>query len=407
MAKLSALQNLMRARMAILNHDTWRPYRGALMYGRFEVKADCPTAYTNGADSFFGEEFANSLNDAQLRYLVLHENEHKVQKHLSMYAHVLEHDKDHMTLNKAMDFAVNIRLEDIDAGEGFIQRPTPDLCIDGKYRGWSVMRIYEDLRQNQPPRGKPAGNGEAYGKGEADGGLDAHGFEESEAKSAEEREGEGREIDRIIRQGGVFSPKGSADAKRLLEGLLEPSVNWREETAEFVKACTSGRDDASWSKINRRFVYQGLYLPSTISETIGHMILGIDASGSTWCGTQLEGFVTEVVALAKECQPESIDLLWWDTAVTSVQTFKPEDYDSMLSKLSIVGGGGTRPSCVTEWLEKPEQKIKEYCAAIMLSDGQVGNDWGGSWPCPVLWCLNTRGITAGTGKTLYIEDTSR
>ena len=343
MAKLSALQNLMRARMAILNHETWRPYRGALMWGRFEVKPDCPTAYTNGVDSYFGEEFVNGLNDAQIRYLILHENEHKVQKHLSSFAWLLARDHDCDTRNRAMDFAVNIRLEDIDGGEGFIQRPLAKMCIDEKYRGWSVMRIYDDLKNTTPPppRGKPKGDGKD--KGEGNGSLDAHGFEEADAMSEEEKKGNDRDIDRIIRQGGVFSPKGSAGANRVLEGLLEPSVNWREELAEFIKSCTTGRDEGSWSKLNRRFIYQGLYLPSTISNTIGRMMLGIDASGSTWSGTQLEGFVTEVVALAKECQPEGIDVVWWDTEVTSVQSFAPEDYEGLYAKLEIVGGGGTAP----------------------------------------------------------------
>ena len=414
MAKLSALQNLQRARMAILNHETWRPYRGALMWGAFAIKQNCPTAYTNGVDSYFGEEFINSLTDAQIRFVVLHENEHKVQKHMSSFAWLLKRDNDHPTLNMALDFAVNIRLFDIDGGEGFIQAPDKiEICLDPKYRGWSVMKIYDDLKQPPRPKGKPEGKGDGKGQGkgphggspvpsnggDAEGSMDQHGFQESEEMSEEERRGNDREIDRMIRQGGVFSPKGSAGANRLLEELLAPSINWKQELAEFVKSCTTGRDSSSWSKLNRRFVYQGLYLPSTISETIGRMVLGIDASGSTWCGNQLEGFCSEVTALAKECRPEGIDVVWWDTKVTSVQSFKPEEYDNLYSKLQIQGGGGTAPSCVTDWMALPEQKAKDYCAVIMLSDGCVGNDWGGVWPCPVLWALNEKGITSTTGRT--------
>jgi len=397
MAKLSAMQNLMRARMAVLNHDKWKGYRGALMYGAFALK-DCGTAYTNGRDSFFDEKFCNTLTDAQLRFLVLHENEHKVQRHLDMYQFLRDRDHDDETLNRAMDYCANIRLMDIDADEEFIQFIDGG-CLDEKFRGWSTHHIYEELRKEQKENGKCNGR-----DGEP---TDEHGHDEAQGFSDDEKKQVKRDIDRVLRQGNIFGKNGSGDEERLLDGLIEPTINWREELAEFVKSFANGKDNSSWSRLNRRFVYQGMYLPSTVSETIGRMLLGIDASGSTWYGNQLEGFCSELVGLAQECKPEAIDVVWWDTGVTSVQHFTPEDYDSLYSKLQIKGGGGTAPSCVTDWMADPKQQGKNYCAAIMLSDGNVGDDWGGDWPVPVLWCLNQKGITAGTGKTLYIEDTTR
>jgi predicted metal-dependent peptidase len=80
----------------------------------------------------------------------------------------------------------------------------------------------------------------------------------------------------------------------------------------------------------------------------------------------------------------------------------PEQYGTLVETIkAIEGGGGTRPSCINDWMDKQEPK-SEYVAAIVLSDGQVGSDWG-RWSIPVLWALNTKGITAGTGQTVYIS----
>jgi predicted metal-dependent peptidase len=65
------------------------------------------------------------------------------------------------------------------------------------------------------------------------------------------------------------------------------------------------------------------------------------------------------------------------------------------------GGGGTDPRCVEQYLK--EKDIKPDCI-IMLTDGEVFNQWGSNWPAPILWviCENPT-ITAGTGKTVHVE----
>jgi hypothetical protein len=40
----------------------------------------------------------------------------------------------------------------------------------------------------------------------------------------------------------------------------------------------------------------------------------------------------------------------------------------------------------------------------MLTDGYVGSDWGGSWPCPVVWCVvGNASAEASVGKTIHVE----
>jgi hypothetical protein len=52
-----------------------------------------------------------------------------------------------------------------------------------------------------------------------------------------------------------------------------------------------------------------------------------------------------------------------------------------------------------------KHKMKPECI-IVLTDGEVGSDWGNNWPAPVLWVVVNpyRQITATNGKTIYIPE---
>ena len=421
MATYSAMQRLQQGRMALMSHKTWCLYSGLLMMGKFELGAGIPTAGTNGRDCFFGEEFVLQQTPEQLRFLILHENEHKALRQISTYAFILKlypqysEASIHKILNCAMDFVVNIRLLDGDNDEGFIALPEGG-CYDVKYRGWSTKQVFDDLLKRAESNRKSEGQG-GSSSGELDtsglGGepIDEHDYEGGEAMSDEEKEQLKEDIDAAIRQGGMLVGKLAGNSSKLLDDVLESQIRWQEILAEFVKSATKGRDNSSWAKINRRWVSSGMYLPSAVSEIIGGLLIGGDASGSTWSGNQLAGFLGEAQAIVADCQPEFVDFVWWDTEVQVVYRFKPEEYGTMVDTIKeIKGGGGTRPSCLTDWVLKQEP-LSDYVACIMLSDGLVGNDWGdwdglgvGGAALPVLWCLNTKGITSPTGQTLHIED---
>ena len=62
------------------------------------------------------------------------------------------------------------------------------------------------------------------------------------------------------------------------EAVRHPPVDWRDVLRAFVAAAAC--NDYSWSRPNRRFVWQGLYLPGLHSEDIGEVVIAIDTSGS-------------------------------------------------------------------------------------------------------------------------------
>jgi predicted metal-dependent peptidase len=183
--------------------------------------------------------------------------------------------------------------------------------------------------------------------------------------------------------------------------MLEPQVNWREMLREFVKTICSGKDASSWRRPNRRFLSSGIYMPTLISERVGHIVIGIDTSGSIG-GRELNEFLSEVKGIAEEVTPERVDLLYWDSEVAGHEQYDASNVASIIDSTKPRGGGGTSPSCVTDYMK--QNAIKPECV-IMLTDGYVGNDWGGEWDAPVIWAVcggNT--AVSPVGKTVHIRN---
>ena len=223
--------------------------------------------------------------------------------------------------------------------------------------------------------------------------------------SEEEKKELAREIDQAIRQGQMAAQKvagkGNGGLDRELSELMTPKVDWREVLREFVKATCRARDTSSWRRVNRRFLSTGTYMPSLIGEKVGHLVIGVDTSGSIG-GPELAEFLSEVKGIAEDVNPECVDLLYWDCEVAGHETYEANNVSSIIQSTQPKGGGGTSPSCITAYME--EKKLDPECV-IVLTDGYVGSDWGGNWTCPVLWCITGGNeATAPNGKTIHIKN---
>ena len=144
-----------------------------------------------------------------------------------------------------------------------------------------------------------------------------------------------------------------------------------------------------------------LFRSSMIGEKVGHLVIAIDTSGSIG-GPELAEFLSEVKSIAEDVNPEMVDLLYWDCEVAGHEKYEANNVSSIVQSTKPRGGGGTSPSCVSQYLK--EKKIEPECV-IILTDGYVGNDWGSDWPAQVMWCITGgNNVVADNGKTIHIED---
>ena len=387
---LTAEQRIERCHIDLMKHPQFVAYSGILMIGETKVDDNIPTACTNGKDVKFGRGFVASLNDAELRGVILHEAKHKMYRHLLTWKHLQKQDP--MRANMACDYVINIEV--IDEGKrtsDFVVLPEGAL-YDEKYRGLNSAEVFALLQSN------PDGDGSGISGDSGDTGFDEHDWEGAEGLNDEEKTALAKEIDQAIRQGAILAGKVGGSVDRAFTDLMSAKVDWKEALREFVSSVSQGKDDSTWRKPNRRWLQHDIYMPSTISESMGRVLVCIDTSGSIW-GKVLNRFISEVASVMQNMNPEQVDLLYWDSQVAGHEVYGLNDADRMTSSTKPKGGGGTSPSCITSYMAK--HKIDPVCA-IILTDGLVGNDWGKNWNCPTLWVITTD-IKSPIGQTIKIE----
>lgn len=386
--QLSAKQRLDKALVDIMANPKYVALAGVLMIGQRGVRADVPTACTNGRDEYYGEAFVDSLNDAELRFLVLHECYHKLYRHLTTWRHLF--DKNPSKANAACDYVINIKLVD-DNKDGFAKMPAKGL-VDEKYRGMDSAQVFNLLPDDD---GKGGGGG--------GGGIDAHDWDGAQELGEAEAKQLARDIDQAIRQGALLAGKTGSGGDRSLQELLQPKVDWREVLREFISSTCTGNDFSTWRRPNRRFVSMGYYMPSGISEQVGTLVIGIDTSGSIG-DRELSRFLGEVKGICDTVKPEMIRLLYWDTKVCRDEKYVGDEVQKLTASTKPAGGGGTAVRCVYNYIQ--EHAIKAQ-AVVMLTDGYVGSDWGtpSQWGAPVLWCVvGNKSARPTTGKCVLVDD---
>jgi predicted metal-dependent peptidase len=380
---------------------------GILMVGKTKGVEKLRTACTNGRDESYGREFVSKLRDNEFNFLVAHENYHKMYRHLITWRKL--HDINHKVANQACDYVINIQLKDVDPSEAVIAMPRFPKghpmqgkvmgLVDERFRGMNAKQVF-DILMDELEEG-----GEGGDPNDDDPEFDDHDWDGAKEMNDAEKKELGREIDQAIRQGLMAQQKiagtGAGGGNRELQDLLEPKIDWREVLREFVKSTCSAKDASSWRRVNRRFLSSGIYMPSLIGEKVGHLVIGIDTSGSVG-DKELAEFLSEVKGIAEEVNPETVDLIYWGSSVVGHETYSGNEVPNIVSSTRPKDGGGTSPSCVSEYLK--EKNIKPECV-IILTDGYVGDDWGRDWTAPLLWCVvggNTD--VAPNGKTVHIKE---
>ena len=390
---LSVEQRLQKAVVDIMANQKYIALAGILMIGERDITDDpaMPTACTNGKNETYNRGFVEKLNDSELRFLILHENYHKLYRHMITWQHLKKEDQERA--NKAMDFVINIKLVDDNKDNfatmtGILEKG----CLNEKYRSWDTARVYKDLPET-PEGDSPVivnGDGEPF---------DVHDWDGAEGLSTEEKNKLSRDIDEAIRQGAMIAGKVGNGADRELTELLKPQIDWRQVLREFVKDTCAGKDFSTWQRPNRRFIGSGIYMPSSFTERVEGIAVGGDMSGSI--GEREQSVIlTEVSSMADIVKPSWLRMLYWDTEVVGDEKYEMHELDNFVKSTKPVGGGGTDPSCVPLYLQT--HKITPQCA-IMITDGYVGGNWG-KWSCPVLWVIiDNEHAKPSVGKYVHVK----
>jgi predicted metal-dependent peptidase len=419
-----------KAHIALMKHQETAQYSGVMLMGKTEVSEEMFTAYTDGVNKKYSRPFLETIvGEAKLRGLILHENLHVALKQIPRGRDMWKEDS--KIANMAADFVVNDIIANIKgtvvAGghEKLVELPDGAL-YDPFFHNWSMREVYNYIRKENPQRqkSKPQGGSGGDQQEQSDGSPSSSGSENKITANGKEYDMGGDEfdehdwesfvenmtpeefkelsdkIDRALREGGILAGRMGGKIPRAISDLLEPKVDWREVLREFISSMTKGKDEFTWRHMNKRHMANDIYMPSMYNETVGEVVVAIDTSGSIG-GAELTEFATELASICELVTPESVRVLWWDTAVHGEQLFKPDQYQSIASLLKPLGGGGTHVGSVAKHIIKKD--IKAECV-IVFTDGYVESniEWGIN--PPTLWMITqNKGLEVPTGKKVMFD----
>ncbi len=332
---------LQRARTSLLLDH---PFFGSLLFRLKEREApSIETMATDGVYLFHNPQFVMELTAAELVGVLAHEVLHPALQH-----HLRRRSRSPDRWNRACDYAINLLV--LDAG---LSLPKDGL-VDKQYRGMSAEQIYNLLEREEsssggtPQSSQNVANSDAVlsnvpatpgGFGQV---LDAPA--KNEGKSEEEQAAEWEVAVSQAQTISKLAGKMPTGVARSLESAAEARVDWREllRRAWF----DSTPSDYSWTRPNRRHIWQGLYLPGVQREGVGEVVIFVDCSGSI-NSRQLSLFEAEARSILEGQRPERVYVVYFDTQVHKVDVYEA----GQPIRLSPVGGGGTDFRPCFEWLE--------------------------------------------------------
>jgi len=168
--------------------------------------------------------------------------------------------------------------------------------------------------------------------------------------------------------------------KSLVDDTLEAKIPWQHVLRDFIEKVE--HDDYSWNQPNRRWIQQGLVLPSLHNLVTGDIIVAFDTSGSVG-DNEIAQFFGELSSILSEFPGSKCTLLEVDTRVANVTNFTTDDLP--IGPRHAHGRGGTMFSPAFEWVDEHEAEFDEAPSCfIYLTDGEC-NDFPAPPNYPVLW----------------------
>jgi len=332
-----------------------------------EVSDKVPTAGTNGNWVRFNPTWCEKLTDEELFGLVLHESCHVVLMHMWR-----REGRDPKIWNVANDALIN----------AYIKSRGWQLPKGGVHIGWvkeehSSEYVYNKLKEQQQEQQKNGG-GSGDGEGDEEDNTNGGGFDGTGDLHDAQDDATRVDMEATIVAAAKMAKdcgQGSALIDRVLEKVGEPMVRWQDVCRSMMtESCAA---DYTYMRPSRRFIGSGLYLPSLRSDALGGLAIGFDTSGSMG-PKECNQIAAEIQAIVDDLQPEFVEVVYCDYAVTRVERFERDE----LLELRPSGGGGTRFQPVFEHFANTGER---YCGMIFFTDMEGNLRECEEPPFPTIW----------------------
>ena len=400
----------------------------------FEVLWDIETAATDGRRIVYNPDFVNTITEQELIGILAHEVLHCANKHFARQA-----GRDLEKWNIAADLAINPLL--IESGfklPASLLMPGEDDYTDLK-PGLSAEEYYAEItkKPEDEPQGEQQEDGAPSDDQDEDSPADDTGDQPGEDDNGKNDDsGTDDEQSNQTNQsnqapdpgacGGIIPPQANGQPaspaelnqldrewsanianaqqaaesrgnlpggiQRVCDKALQPAADWKQALRDYI--LKPAKKDYNWKRPNRRHVHRGLFLPSTNSLEIGHIIAAVDTSGSITAET-LARFAGELDDISRQ-GASRITILYHDSDIVNVDEWTPEDGPLTLSPC---GGGGTDHRPVFDWIETnlDEPPAVLVCLTDLWSEfPETAPDY------PVMWASTCERATHPFGERIDI-----
>ncbi len=450
-AQRAYARRILLARMRLLQKQGF--FGLLLMHLQFSLDPDCATAATDGKRMFFGPAFLDSISDAELEFVMLHEVLHVALAHMTRGKHY-----DPFLFNIACDIVVNSNILQASGGDtsaitlaayGISMHLAPNGSEGWQY---TAEQVYHMLIDEEKKQGGKQGSSENTADNEQGNGSDAGtgnaptgptGKQGRAAKAAARRENAdararakqaasedpnaptaahwddhtawGRSAGdnvladiwqkRVLDAAEVVSIRNNVRghgnlprfAERMVEDLKHPQTDWRAILDAFVQEDIS---DYTFFPPDRRFDEGGFFLPDFNEREIflTDILFFVDTSASMSDDAITAAFSEIKGAIDQYDGKLHGKLGFFDAAVVEPTPF---ENTTEFRKISPIGGGGTSFHVIFDYVrEQPEPPL----CIIILTDGFAPfPDEDATAGIPVLWLLNNREVDPPWGKVAHID----
>ena len=341
----SAMDRMIAARTALVLDQ---PFFGMLaLQLHLTESTRNTTAWTDGVTIGFFPPFIDSLPQAEVVGVMVHEILHCANGHMWR-----RDGREPEKWNYAVDYAINYLVEE--AGFKLPSFRLRDAQYDGKSGEWIFDRLPDDFKQQAAKAAKGTGGGQGMPSGGGQDVFDAPG----DAAEAGVTEASWQQAVQAAAVAAKACGNLPACLERFASETKKAKVDWRSVLHRFVQQCAKA--DYTWTMPSSRYIAQGLYLPSMRSEEVGPIAVAVDTSGSI-DSVLLSQFVAELQSVADDVKPVRVHVVYCDAAVHRVDTFERDEMVSIDAK----GGGGTSFAPVMDWCDAHDEPP---IALIYLTD---------------------------------------
>lgn len=385
---IDVVTKLKKARVSLLFNQ---PFWGNLTMALPLVEADwLPTFAVDGRNIYYNREFAAGLTVDEIIFVLAHEVCHVIYAHLGRRNH-----RDPLLWNMATDYVINATLmqekigtmptKPVEVKDGEHKGSQRVGLFDAKYAGWTSEAVYDDLLKRGVKKqltldvhlelGKDGQNSE--GKKQMQGqGIPIEISDEELKKIQDELKAKVLQAAQAAQSAG----KLPASIARMIDGLVEPKIDWRDYIRECIQSQLTA--DYAYHRPNRRHHGSDVIFPSLIREEQIDVEVSIDQSGSISADMALD-FLSEVYGITQQYNTYRIAVSTFDTKLYNRQVFTEENGEEMLN-YEPKGGGGTDIGIVWKYLKERDITPKLLIVFTDLED----NDHGDPNYCNTLFLIN-------------------